>query len=409
MAVSFAISGVLTYVFQGVSARALGPETYGGLAILWSATFLTVQVLWVGITQTLGRFVAEREAAGKDWRPVVISARRLQLVLLAVFVTGGILASPFLSSGLFEGSWFLTAAFIAAVAAYAPEYFKRGTFGGRRQFSRLGALHVAESSSRVLIAVGLLVAGAGVAGPAIAIVLAPLVGVLAVRSTPVDAPGEPGGPFSSQKAFRFAGPVLLCVACAQTLANGGPLLVSIFGGPDARTEAGLLLAALILTRAPQYVLSPAIAGLLPHASRILATEGGAGLDRFLGRAVAAVGGLGILLVGSVWFFGEFAMSVLYGAGFNVERELLVSLALLAAFYMLCEVLNQALFARSLGWLAALGWASGLPVTGLALALLTGETLHKVSYALALGALAAVMAQTAFYLLARRPHWRTGPA
>ena len=164
MVVLFTVSGVLTYVFQGVSARALGPEGYGGLAILWSATFLTVQVLWVGITQTLGRFVAEREAQGQDWKPVTSAARRLQTLLLVVFVTGGLLASPFLTRTLFEGSPFLTVAFIAAVAAYAPEYFRRGTFSGHRQFSRLGALHVAESSSRVLIAVGLLALGGGGTG-----------------------------------------------------------------------------------------------------------------------------------------------------------------------------------------------------------------------------------------------------
>ena len=225
--------------------------------------------------------------------------------------------------------------------------------------------------------------------------------MLAVRPAPVDAPAKPGGPFSGQKAFRFAGPVLLCVACAQTLANGGPIVVSIIGGSDARAQAGLLLTALILTRAPQYVLSPAIAGLLPHASRTLATEGSPGLDRFVGKAVAAVGGVGVLLVGGTWFLGELGMFVLYGPGFNVGREILVALALLAAFYMLCEVLNQALFARGLGWFAALGWASGLPVTALALVLLTGETINQVSYALALGALAAAVAQTVFYLLARR--------
>lgn len=398
---SFAVSGVLTYVFQSISARSLGLEGYGGLAILWSATFLTVQVLWIGITQTLGRFVAEREAQGQDWRPVITSARRLQILLLAVFVTGGLLASPFLTRELFGGSPFLTAAFIVAVAAYAPEYFRRGTFGGHRQFSRLGALHVAESSSRVLLAAGLLALGVGVAGPAIAIVLAPLAGVLVVRLAPVEAPEKLGTPFSGGKALRFAGPVLVCVACAQTLANGGPVLIGVFGGSGAREQAGLLLAALILTRAPQYVLSPAIAGLLPHASRTLATEGRAGLDRFVGKAVAGVGAVGVVIVGGTWLFGELGMSVLYGPGFEVGREVLVALALLAAFYILCEVLNQALFARGLGWLAALGWFLGLPVTALVLALLDGEILHRVSYALALGALAAAIAQTALYLLARR--------
>ena len=64
IAISFAISGVLTYVFQSVSIHALGKAGYGPLALLWSATFLTVQVLWTGATQTLGRYVDEIEARG---------------------------------------------------------------------------------------------------------------------------------------------------------------------------------------------------------------------------------------------------------------------------------------------------------------------------------------------------------
>src|SRR3712207_8225446 len=52
---SFFVSGVLTYVFQGLCARYLGEAGYGDLILLWTTTFLVVQVLWVGVTQTLGR------------------------------------------------------------------------------------------------------------------------------------------------------------------------------------------------------------------------------------------------------------------------------------------------------------------------------------------------------------------
>src|SRR3712207_2642656 len=76
---SFAASGVLTYVFQSLSAHVLGKADYGSLALLWSATFLAVQVLWTGGTQTLGRYVAEREARGQNWLPVIRSVRRWQI------------------------------------------------------------------------------------------------------------------------------------------------------------------------------------------------------------------------------------------------------------------------------------------------------------------------------------------
>src|SRR3712207_5004278 len=150
IAVSFGVSGVLTFAFQGLATRFLGVQGYAPLALLWSATFLTVQVLWIGATQTLGRYVAEREAQGRDWGPVVSSVRRWQIGLVAAFVVAALLASPLLTGELFGNAW-LTAAFIVAVVLYAPEYFRRGIFNGHRQSFRLGAQIVAESSARVLI------------------------------------------------------------------------------------------------------------------------------------------------------------------------------------------------------------------------------------------------------------------
>ena len=112
---SFAISGVLTYVFQSLSIQVLGKEGYAPLALLWSATFLTAQVLWIGSTQTLGRYVSEREALGQDWAPVVSSVKRWQVGLLATFLVAALLASPLLTENVFVGDAWITVAFIVAV------------------------------------------------------------------------------------------------------------------------------------------------------------------------------------------------------------------------------------------------------------------------------------------------------
>src|ERR687892_738307 len=194
IAASFAVAGALTFVFQSLCTHVLGKEGYAPLALLWSATFLTVQVLWIGATQTLGRYVAQREAQGKDWGPVVSSVRHWQIGLVVAFVVCALLASPLLTEELFEDPW-LTVAFVVAV---------------------------------------LLVVGWGVLGPVIAIVLAPLIGVLAIRPAPVAPPEREGEPFSAWHAFRFATPVLACMAFAQVLMNGGPVFVRGLGGRGAQ-------------------------------------------------------------------------------------------------------------------------------------------------------------------------------
>ncbi|HEX5848159.1 MAG TPA: oligosaccharide flippase family protein [Rubrobacter sp.] len=396
IAVSFGVSWVLTFAFQGLSTRFLGVQNYAPLALLWSATFLTVQVLWVGATQTLGRYVAEREAKGEDWEPVVVSVRRWQIGLSGVFLLGALLASPALTN-LFGSVW-LTVAFVAAVLLYAPEYFRRGVFNGHRQPLRLGVQIVAESAGRVLIAAVLLVVGWGVFGPAIAIVLAPLIGVLAVRPARVPPPKGEGQPFSTGHALQFAAPVLACMAFAQALMNGGPILADLIGG--TRAQVSLFAAALIFTRIPQYVLSPAIGALLPRASRVLSTDGRAAFERFLLRALGVVGLVGVLMVGGTWLLGGWGLRLFAGEEFVVERAVLVALAAMAAFYLLSETVSQGLFALGRGRIAALGWFVGLLASAVCLVTLGVGVVERVSYSLALGTLAATVMQTLLYLASR---------
>ena len=375
---------------------------------MWTQVFLVAQVLWIGVSQTLGRYIAEREALGEDTAPVISAVRRLTLVMVAVFVAVALPLSPLLAGKVFGGNYLLALAFIVAVVLYAPEYFRRGTFGGGRRFARLGALHVVESSGRVLLGAGLLFVGAGVVGAAVAVVLAPLLAVLVVRP-PAATEGQPsktGEPFSAVRAFRFAGPVVACVALAQALMNGGPLLVRLLGGTSA--EVGLFVAALILARTPQYVLSPVISSLLPHASRTLATDGITGFDRFIRRATAAVAAMGVLMVAGTWLLGEWALKLVYGPEFDAGTTVLTLLATLAACYLLTETLSQALFALGRARLAALGWLVGLPVAGAVMLLLDAAgPLELVSWALALGAAAAALGQATLYLTVRRGSPDTG--
>ena len=395
---SFLISGALTFLFIGISTRALGgPAGYAPVALLWNATFLVVQVLWVAATQTLGRHVAEREARGEDWGPVVSSVRRWQTGLLIGFMALAGAASPLLTRWVF-GEFWITAAFVAAVALYAPEYFRRGIFNGHRQPMRMGAQILAEASSRVVVTLALLVFGLGVAAPAIAIVLAPVVGVLAVRPGRVAPADKPGEPFSVGNALRFAGPVLVCMACAQTLASGGVILAGLMGGTKA--QVGLLGAALIFTRIPQYVMSPVIGALLPHASRALSTGGRPALDRFILRAGGVVGTVGVLMVGGAWLLGEWGLKLFAGERYAAENSLLALLAALAAFYLLSETFNQALFALGRAHYAALGWISGLLASVLCLLILQTEVVERISVSLVVGAGTAALAQAVFYLIIR---------
>ncbi len=401
LVVALGLSGVMTLIFQGLSTRLLGIERWGAVATLWSATFLFAQVLWVGFTQTLARHISDREARGESWDVVVRSVRRLEGLLLAAFVGITLLLSPLLTRRLFAGEPVLTAAFVLSVSGYAVSYFRRGLFSGHRQFLRLSAMLLVESFGRVLLAAVLLLAGVGVIGPAAAIAIAPLLSVLLVRPPSVAEPEREGGPFSLGGAFGFAMPVLVTMASAQVLANGGPILISGLGGANAHSQSGLLLNALTLTRMPQFVLSPVVNSLLPHLSRIAAVGGEASFNRFVKRAVGLIVLVDIGLVLGVWLLGEQVMPLLYGSEARMSRDLLVVLAILAALYLMGELLNQVLFARGLTPYAAGSWLLGVVGTGVATLLIQTELLHRISYALAVGSAVTVLSLAASHLLTRR--------
>jgi O-antigen/teichoic acid export membrane protein len=193
--------------------------------------------------------------------------------------------------------------------------------------------------------------------------------------------------------------VLACMAFAQALMNGGPILADLIGGTNV--QVSLFAAALIFTRIPQYVLSPAIGALLPRASRVLSTEGQAAFERFVLRALGVVGLVGVLMVGGTWLLGGWGLKLFAGDEFVVGRAVLVALAVMAAFYLLSETVSQSLFALGRGRLAALGWFAGLLASAACLATLGVGVVERVSYSLALGTLVAAVAQAAFYLTVRR--------
>jgi O-antigen/teichoic acid export membrane protein len=185
------------------------------------------------------------------------------------------------------------------------------------------------------------------------------------------------------------------MAFAQVLMNGGPVLARVLDGSDA--QVSVLSAALIFTRIPQYVLSPAIGALLPRASRVLSTEGPPAFDRFVAKALGAVGLVGVLMVAGTWMFGEWGLRLFAGAEFDTRLAVLVALATMAAFYLLSDALNQGLFALGHGRLAALGWFVGLLACGACLAALGVGVVERVAYSLALGTFVAAVAQGVFYV------------
>jgi O-antigen/teichoic acid export membrane protein len=89
-----------------------------------------------------------------------------------------------------------------------------------------------------------------------------------------------------------------------------------------------------------------------------------------------------------------------GNRYEADNSLLALLAALAAFYLLAETLNQALYALGRGRLAAAGWVAGLLSAALCVLVLGADLIVRISVSLVVGAGVAALAQVVFYLAAR---------
>jgi O-antigen/teichoic acid export membrane protein len=397
-------SGLLAYAFNLLVARALGPEGYGPVAVLWAAVFLAAVVLFRPLEQTLSRGIAERGAHGIDSRPIVRSVGRLAALISAGAVIAVLAAWGPITDGLFDGNGALTAALAAAILGYGLSYVVRGVVGGLHWFGGYGLLLLADGSVRLLFVVPLVfVASSSLAGLAVAMAalggaLAPIVvGHRRVRRKLV----QPGSArFDAREALRFALPVTAVAVAEQVLVSGGPLLVMLAGGAGAASAAGVVFAATMLVRAPVFLFQGVSAALLPSLTRLNALGDTARFRRSVLRTTAVLGLFSLVLMAGAAAVGPQAMRILYGSGFEVTRLDLAVLCAGIGCYLLAATLSHAVLARGRApWAGAIWTVAAVAFVALEL-MAPGAPLHRVSLAFA-GA-SALMAALFLALVVGRP-------
>jgi len=395
-------SGVLAYAFNAIAARALGPDAYGPIAVLWAAMFLVAIVLFRPVEQTLSRAVAERTAAGEDVRPVLRSVAMLAVGVLVAALVPAALAWNAITDRLFDGQSLLTAMLLVGVAGYGASYFVRGVIGGRRWYAGFGVLLLADGLVRVVLVLPLFVwastslAGAALAAAAIAGAIAPL--LTPGREAVTRRQGTPGRPFHLRAAAGFASATAVVAAGDQILLSGGPVLVMLHGGHGASKAAGLVFAATMLVRAPAYLFQGVAAALLPNLTTMLVNDDEHGFRRAVLHTVGIIGAFSVVTTLGAFVLGPLVMGILYGDGFDAARVDLALLAAGAGGYMVAQTLSQATLARALAVATAAVWAgSAVLFVGLELAL-SGSPLHRVAIAFCVAALANA---AAFWLLSAR--------
>jgi O-antigen/teichoic acid export membrane protein len=358
VAAGLAVLGLGSFAFLSLTGRSLGPAEFAPVATLWVLFNSSALAFYQPLEQELGRATAHRRALGTGSRPVLL---RCVTVGAAVTVALGLLAliarRP-LSNQAFGGHGSLLVLLFVGLVGVFAQHTVRGLLAGNERFARYGAQLACDGLLRVLLPGAVaLSAWAGATQLSAALVVAPLAAAIltAGRIRPLALPGPPAG---WSDVLPALGTLIAAAVFSQLIINAAPLAAQLLALPSERDRAGVLIAAVVMTRIPLFFFGAVQAAFLPSLARVSALGDRAGLVRQIRTVVALVGGGGATFVLGLALLGPWALRLLYGAEFVEGRGTMVLLGFGAAAYMLAQALAQALTALRKYRASLLGWALG---------------------------------------------------
>ncbi len=144
------VSGITSYVFLAISARALGPERYAPLGVLWALTYVVCPGVFLPLEQEVGRALSSRRAKGLGGGPLIRRATLAGGVAAAVLIAVTAATGPLSVPHLFDDKVLLLVALMVALAGYYVEFLVRGILSGNGRFGPYGVILGAEAFLRMV-------------------------------------------------------------------------------------------------------------------------------------------------------------------------------------------------------------------------------------------------------------------
>lgn len=395
------VLGISTYVFFVITARALGPERYSSLSVLWTLVFFASPGFLFPLEQEVSRAVSARRALGIGGGPVIRRAAALGGALAGGLALITLALSRPILDHLFDGRTLLLVGLVVSLPVYAALHLSRGALSGTGRFAAYGTLLSGDGLVRVVAALafaafgfrspgpyGLLIAGAS------AVIL---VAVLS-RQRGLLEPG-PDAPWS--ELSEALGWLLLGSVLAQAFVNASVPLVKVLADEGQDAIAGQFQAGLIITRVPLFLFQAVQASLLPKLAGYAASGQFVDFRVGLRKLIVVVIGIGTAATIGAFAIGPFVLRIAFGAEFDkLGNADLGYLSLAGACFMLSTALSQALIALRGYSKVAAGWAAALVVFALGVALGPG-LLGRVELGLVAGSASSVVAMALLVQLQMR--------
>ncbi|MDM8531706.1 oligosaccharide flippase family protein [Anaerolineales bacterium HSG25] len=333
--VSTTIVNIGNYLFNLVLGRWLGPSSFADLSLiitlllvitLVTATLQTVVAKYAAtytVDKTLPRLVGLRDWLGKwAWG----------LGILFMLILG--LGAPFLQQFFHtESAWpFLFLGI--GIPMYFAQGVDRGILQGQMRFGLLALSYQAEMWVRLVVAIGLVLAGWSVNGAVFGVTCSLVVTWLVARQAKVGLPkvGQLSH-FERQRVILFTGSVIPALLGQIFINNSDILIVKrFFSSADAGQYAALALIGRIVffaTWSVVTVLFPIVAQKhqqkQPHR-------------HLFWLSIGLVGGISVGIIVASFFFAEWIVWLLFGPAYLQVAPMLWLYAIATTLYAVANVI-----------------------------------------------------------------------
>jgi O-antigen/teichoic acid export membrane protein len=371
------IGSVGAYVFQVYGGRALGPEAFAPIGVLWTAFFILATVLLVPVEQ----YVTREVASGRKAIPYDLTS------VAAVAILGSVLGGGFVLFTLdrfFEGSWQFVVQIVLMMVGYALLFVAKGVLAGRRRFADVGWVLIVETIVRLVAGVVAIQLVASAESLGWAMVLGGFA-ILGMRWWRHDV-GDSRPPIAP--ASHFLGGYVGATSSSQVLLGAAPIAVAALGASPVLVS--VVFVTFTLYRAPLTLIFALQGRILPY----LVGVAGAGDRRKLGRFArgVVVAGAGLAVVGGLvgWLVGPGVVSVLFGEEFAPSAAVAALTAAGVMAAATAQIAGQVLVAEARTSRLAGAWLGGLLAAIVALLVIGGQPDVRVAFAFAVGEGVALM-------------------
>lgn len=388
---TFMIAGGLlgalgAYLFQFIGGRALGPDDFAPIGILWTTFFILATVLLVPLEQYITREVASgRKVLPRDLRPGAVMA-----------AIGAVLGGSFVVltlDELFRGDPQYIAQIVLLMAGYGLLMTAKGVLAGRRRFAGVGWVLIVETTARLAAGILAIVA----IGTAVSLGWAMVVGGFAVLGLRWWRHDEGDADQTPTPARGFLAGYAGGTSSSQLLLAGAPLGVAALGGSDELIS--IVFFTFTIYRAPLTLIFALQGRILPFLVGLAGDARKSELVRIANWVLR--GGIVLVVAGAAvgWLVGSDVMRVLLGAEFAPTQTVAMLTAGGVMAAAAAQVTSQVLVAEGRTARLAWAWFTGLLV-GLVVMVVAGGTPDtRVGIGFACGELVALAVMA--YLATRR--------